>query len=233
MKKTTNIPVLPLRWKRKERTILCSLATGSEHLEMLGLMAPTAAYYAQMHRMDCLLLPLPDKRLEPERPPAWDKVVLIHHMLNLYETVIWIDADAIFCDPRKDIRTVLHTRTPMHMVAHRTGRRKIPNTGVWICRSLPKTFEMLHLIWNSTQYVNHRWWEQAALMDLIGYDTESASFRGVTPYTPHVRFIDREWNSRSSDCAANPIIYHYCSKPKPIDDMYLRYDAFMQRVLQM
>ncbi|RKN85324.1 hypothetical protein [Paenibacillus ginsengarvi] len=231
MKKSTNIPVLPIQWQRRERTLLCSLATGSEHMEMLDLMAPTAAYYAGLHRMDCLMLPLPDIRLAPGRPPAWDKIILIHHMLKQYETVIWIDADAIICDPKKDIRSVLDRNIPMHMVAHRIGSRLIPNTGVWICRSLPKTFEMLHRIWNDARYVEHRWWEQAALMDLIGFDPDSITFRAVTPYTQHVQFIDREWNSRQGDSAPHPIIYHYCSRPKPIEDMYRRYDEFMQSVL--
>lgn len=213
--------------------LLCSLATGEEHLEMLELMAPTAAYYAQLHGMDCLLLPLPGMRLDPTRPPAWDKIVLIHHMLKQYETVFWMDADAIVCDPRKDIRTALSPGIPMHMVAHRIGQRIIPNTGIWVCRSLPKTFEMLYHIWNDVRYVDHRWWEQAALMDLIGFDPESTSFRGETPYTPFVRFIGREWNSRQGDCADNPIVYHYCSRPKPIDDMHRRYDAFVRQVLQI
>ncbi|MEF3307196.1 hypothetical protein [Paenibacillus sp. GYB003] len=233
MGKSTNIPVLPLKWKRHERTLLCSLATGGEHIEMLELLAPTASHYARLHGMDCLMLPLPGKRLEPSRPPAWDKIVLIHHMLKLYDTVIWIDADAIICDPHKDIRAVLDRRIPMHLVVHKIGRRMIPNTGVWVLRSLSKTFEMLYYVWNDSRYINHRWWEQAALMDLIGFDPESASFRGQTPYTAHVRFIDREWNSRQADCAANPVIYHYCSSPKPIDDMYRRYDAFVRNVLQL
>jgi hypothetical protein len=233
VKKPTSIPVLPLKWNRKERMLICSLASGKEHLEMLQLMAPTAAYYAQLHRMDCLLLPLPGKRLDASRPPAWDKVVLIHHMLKQYETVMWIDADAIICNPEKDIRSVLDPGIPMHMVAHRIGRRTIPNTGVWICRSMPKTFEMLHHIWTSTQYVDHRWWEQAALMQLIGHSPDSSTSPVETRYTPYVRFIDREWNSRYSDRAENPVIYHYCSKPKPIDEMREKYAAFVQNILRV
>lgn len=232
MKKATNIPVLPIKWQRRERTLLCSLATGGEHMEMLDLLAPTAAYYARLHRMDLLMLPLPDVRLS-SRPAAWDKIVLIHHMLKQYDTVVWIDADAIICDPNKDIRTALDRQIPMHMVAHRIGNRLVPNTGVWVCRSMPRTFQMLYHIWNDERYIEHRWWEQAALMDLIGFDPDSASFRGETPYTADVRFIDREWNSRQADSAENPVIYHYCSRPKPIDDMYRRYNAFMRGVLRL
>jgi hypothetical protein len=54
-----------------------------------------------------------------------------------------------------------------------------------------------------------------------------------TRYTPYVRFIDREWNSRYSDRAENPVIYHYCSKPKPIDEMREKYAAFVQNILRV
>jgi hypothetical protein len=213
--------------------IICSLAAGAAHIEMMQLMAPTVNYYANTHKMDVLLLSLPDIRLAPARPPAWDKIILIRHMLELYETVMWIDSDALFCQSKPDIREELDPDCPMHIVFHHVGRSLIPNTGVWVCRRLPETLELLNAIWNHTSFINHRWWEQGALMDLIGCDPAKCRFVKQTSYTSMVRHLNHKWNSRQSDSAKNPVIYHYCSKPKPIDNMQLRYRRFLAQKMKL
>ncbi len=226
------IPSMNLVWKARKEMIICSLATGASHIEMMQLMATTVHHYAAVHKMDALLLSLPDVRLAPSRPPAWDKIVLINHMLGHYETVMWIDSDALFCEVTTDIRQELDPRYPMHLVAHKIGRSTIPNTGVWICRRSPETQELLNAIWNNTAYIRHRWWEQGALMDLIGCDPNKCAFVRHTRYTTMIKFLDHKWNSRLKDCADKPVIYHYCSKPKPIEDMRQRYKHFLENVMQ-
>jgi len=224
------IPPLPFRWRPQNKMLICSIATGAKHIALMRVMAPTVAFYALQHKMDSLVLPLND-RLAPSRPAAWDKVVLIHNALQMYETVMWIDADAIICDPGKDIREALDPDRKIHLVAHRRGRgRLIPNTGIWVCRRDNSTMELLEQLWGHIAYINHRWWEQAALMDLIGYDPQTYTFRGPTPYSGLVQFLDHEWNSRDKDSAAQPIIYHYCNKYKPVEDMEEKYSRFLNRI---
>lgn len=228
----SKIPALPFTWKPQNNMLICSLAIGPRHIALMRVMAPTVAYYALQHKMDSLVLPLHD-RLDPSRPPAWDKLILIRHALTMYDTVMWIDADAIICDPTKDIREVLDNRYAMHLVAHRIGRRTIPNTGVWVCQRSKDTFELLEAVWKHSKFVNHNWWEQAALMDLIGYDLESRTFQGPTSFSSRVRFIGHEWNSRNKDSAEHPIIYHYCNQDKPIEEMERKYLNFMRYITKI
>jgi hypothetical protein len=211
------------------------LAIGEPHIAFMRRMAPTVRYYAQRYRMDHLLLPLYGAALDPTRPAAWSKVVLIHHLLKTYDTVVWLDADTIVVDPGTDIRTELDPRAPMHVVAHRLGRKTIPNTGVWICRRDPRTFELLAAIWNHTEFVNDGWWEQAALMDLIGFEPRErvCRFRGPTLYTSSVRFLNEKWNSRYAAPAPKTHILHFSGPNKPLDEMERSYALFLQHIADL
>lgn len=232
MNPATDIPPLPYTLLPQNKMLICSLATGDQHLAMMQIMAPTVVYYAMKHRMDNLLLPMPNMRLDASRPPAWDKVIMIRHALTLYETVMWIDADAIICDPSRDIRDVLDPDRPVHLVAHRHQDKSVPNTGVWVCRRDERTFALLEEIWNHREFINHRWWEQAALMDLIGYEPRdlSSRYRGEARYSGVVRFLDEEWNSRRVRPADNPVIIHCLGKNKKMQEMHRRYQEFLSRV---
>lgn len=228
----TDIPSLPFSWLPRNNMLICSLASGTDHLAMMQVMAPTVEYYAKKHNMDSLLIPMPGRRLEESRPPAWDKVILIHHALTMYDTVMWIDADAIICNPTKDIRKSLDPESPIHLVAHRLKDKMVPNTGVWVCRKEERAFELLKKIWNHREFINHRWWEQAALMDLIGYEPRDLSsvFRGPTPYSSYIRFLGEEWNSRRVNPADDPVIIHFLGKNKKMNEFHKRYKEFLSYV---
>jgi hypothetical protein len=208
--------------------LICSVASGPTHTEMLNVMAPTVRYYAMLHKMDSLVMPL-HRSIVTSRPPAWDKIVVLYQMLKLYDTVMWIDADAIIVDPFNDIRKELNPSVPMHLVFH----RKTPNTGVWICKNDPRTFEMLEAIWNQKEFINHPWWEQAALMEILGYEPreQKCTYLGPTTYTPMVRFLGWEWNSKAFDPvkSRNPIIIHYLG-PKKINLMKADFEQFLNRI---
>ena len=62
-----------------------------------------------------------------------------------------------------------------------------------------------------TEYVDHKWWENAALLDLLGYDIETEPIRKVksSPLDRRIEWLGNEWNSISLDAAAQPMIVHY------------------------
>jgi hypothetical protein len=175
--------------------------------------------------MDCLALPL-NSSLSKSRPPAWDKLILIHHALKLYETVMWIDADAIIVDPKRNICDVLNPKYSMHLVYHDKG----PGTGVWICRRSPHTFKLLDAVWNHKEFIHHPWWEQAALMDLLGYEAKDLSliYRGPTLFTPYVQYLKQEWNYPGVTNYA--VIRHYFGPHKQIEKYEASYAEFLSRI---
>lgn len=199
---------------------------------MMQIMAPTLGYYGELHGMDVLLCP--EVRLCPERPAAWDKVVLIRTLLERYETVVWIDCDAIITDPSRNILDALVPGVPMYVVAHRYEGRVVPNTGVWAVQRDPRSLDLLDEVWGHTEMIRHSWWENAALMDLIGLDPRNGTCRefGQTPFSPRVGFLPVEWNSIRQDAAESPLIYHFLGEPAPVRLVGLQrcFGQFLARV---
>ena len=97
------------------------------------------------------------------------------------------------------------------MVAHAYGGQSVPNLGIFAIRSGRRTKALLDRIWTMTEYVDHKWWENAALLDLLGYDIETEPIRKVksSPLDRRIEWLGNEWNSISLDAAAQPIIVHY------------------------
>jgi hypothetical protein len=231
----TNIPQLNFKWKPQNKMVICSVASGAHHIQLMQLMAPTVHYYAHMHNMDCMLLPLTDIRLEPSRPAAWDKIVLINHALKMYDMVMWIDSDTIIVDPSQDIRAHLDPNYVMHLVGHHIRDRFLANTGVWICRKDPRVFDFLEAIWNHVKFINTLYYENGALIDLLGYDPyTNKGFRGVTPFTPLVQFLDEKWNNLYQNEVDHPIIIHFTGHggKKPIEKIEEKYNEFLHRIWQ-
>lgn len=229
------IPELPFPWYPTRDTLICSAASGTKHIEMLKVMGPTLTYYAQHHHMDSLVLPL-DNRLDASRPPAWDKVVLLYRMIHLYETVIWIDCDSIICNPFHDIRGVLKDNYPMYLV--RQDLSGIPNTGVWVLRRSEQTFQMMQDIWNNTRYIDHCWWEQGSLLNLMGYEFSGNEnpHNGLkyspTSFSHRVGVLDIRWNSCDSRITIDTIIKHYCGQRNDYVVEWLRsdYNRFLEKI---
>jgi MFS family permease len=61
------------------------------------------------------------------------------------------------------------------LVIHETPNcGSVPNDDMWICQQT--MIPWLEKIWAMDQYLHHGWWEQAALVDLMGYDPTIANF---------------------------------------------------------
>jgi hypothetical protein len=197
----------------KSDIAICSFATGNLHEQMLDYMKPTFENYCQKHYIDLYIYKLAE-RLDSSRPASWDKVLLIRYLLQFYKSIIWVDSDTMIANPNSDIRNDLDFTYPTQLVSYHNIDPIYPNLGVWVLNHDPKTFELLDCIWSQTDLINHPWWEQGALLKLIGYSTKTNELRflGSTKYSPWIGKLDLKWNSRpfNSDCSDDPVILHYC-----------------------
>jgi hypothetical protein len=78
---------------------------------------------------------------------------------------------------------------------------------------------LLDALWAQTRFINHPWWENAAFIDLIGFDVTDDTSRPVrkvrtTEWEDGIFWLDEEWNSlyRLSQLSS-PRIRHYSSVP--------------------
>lgn len=228
------IPFKDFTLTPKSNTIICNIAT-AHYKDLRDIMEPTVIYYGNLHQIDTLLL---TEGLVPERPAAWDRIVLLYNLLRFYEIVIWLDADTVIVDPRIDIRCELDSCFPVQMVTHFSRVPIFPNTGVWVAKRDHQTEELLEAVWNQTGRINHQWWEQQAVLDLLGFVNNYHSilaYNGPTKYSSMIGLLDIKWNSRPMDqeIAESPVIMHYCGIhpfDKRLEEMKKGYNAFLQRI---
>jgi hypothetical protein len=200
----------------KSDFLVCSLASGAWHNALLRIAAPTFEGYADLHRAD--FLALRNVRLQTKRPPSWDKIVLLREAVHSYEHILWLDADTLIVDPSRDAREELAkgeelVRLTTHVVQYRRNAwRHEPNAGVLLLRGGEETRGLLETIWEMERYAEHKWWEQAAIHELMGYG-KGLSFIGETPFSRFFGALGNEWNSTVHDPHPNPLIKHYIPLP--------------------
>ncbi len=199
---------------------LCSIGSGP-HEALLEISRPTFAAYAQRHGYELIT----SREGDPRRPPAWAKVPMLREALASFELVLWIDADAVIVDGRDDIAAELEPDRFLGLVRH--GEQQVPNTGVMVWRAGELATELLDRTWSATRFVHHPWWENAALLDALGYDLPSALDRGwrrrlrrrrfglarPSPFLAGTQFLPLEWNSVYLDRADEPRIVHCVGVP--------------------
>ncbi|MEP6623532.1 MAG: hypothetical protein ABJC79_03755 [Acidimicrobiia bacterium] len=188
------------------RKVLCSLGAGA-HRELLDLSGETFSIFADRHGYD---LDLRHELLTPDRAPAWNKIVLLRDLVARYDLVLWIDADAAIVDPTVDIADSLGRRDLMGLVAHEYDGMRVPNTGVWLLRRNRSVQKFLARVWDRTEYLDHDWWENAAVIRELGFTVEPR----VEPVTePRIVrrtcFLERTWNSIEIDTSPHSRINHY------------------------
>lgn len=150
--------------------------------------------YAAQTGHDFKIFDLPDTG----RPPAWGKIPVIRSALSEsdHEFVMWVDADACFVRSDRDIANEMKPGMDLYLVFHRIAVHSFfpgvhaaidrPNSGVMVLRKSEWSFRFLDKIWGMTQYLNHGWWENAAIIDLLGLRAEfSGDFAKNVP--------DPEW----------------------------------------
>ena len=194
--------------------VICTLACGPQ-TELQELAREPLEDFAARHGYDVVV----EHALRaPERPASWSKVPLLRELLTEYETAVWVDADAIFVDTSLDIADAVDDDRFLGLVQHRYGGQDAINCGVLVLRSCPESLAFLDRVWSMTEFVDHAWWEQAAIMKLLGYRIDERPFAfsrlaAPTELFARVQVLSHEWNSISVDPAPRPRIKHYAGLP--------------------
>jgi hypothetical protein len=170
--------------------------SGGTHTAMAAHTSPLMKAYAQRHGHDYLAVDL-----DGERPPAWQKLPAMYAALKRYDVVVWLDADVVIAWPGADIVAALRSGTCQAVVEHLTECGRVPNTGVWVvARDMQQTLEQAWV--EGSDCVHHPWWEQTAIMRLMGYVVEPGPHGKLdSPTTLYERttFLPPVWNHHPGD----------------------------------
>lgn len=170
---------------------------------MSEITAPLMAKYAERHGCEFRSF-----ELQSQRPASWSKLPVVHGMLGYFDRVLWLDADVVIIQPWHDVFVELRPDTDHALVEHHTECGRVPNCGVWAVTQAMQ--DVLLKAWNiGAEFPHHPWWEQAAIMRLMGYAVEPGPVgRLDTPTTLYHRttFLGPEWNHHPAD-------RHKCDSP--------------------
>lgn len=183
------------------------------HEEMLEVSAPTVEGFARRHGYDFFV-----GGKATQLPAAWNKVPLLRSALQTYEEVVWFDCDLVVVDASEDFPPVPPGKAHS-LVRHFEEGSEVPNSGVWRVNrgALPLLSAMLEL----EVFRDHGWWEQAALMTLMGYTVppQGSEFSRTrcrcvqrTKWLERCSFMRVRWNSHPNYRAEKPKVVH-CSYP--------------------
>jgi hypothetical protein len=152
-----------------------------------------------------------DDEISAGRPPAWGKVRLLRRLLDTYDRVVWVDSDAVIVDVKGDIFADVGRRTPLSLVVHRYSGLEVPNTGVMAIVSCRWSKRLLDRLWAAERFVDHKWWENAAMIEFLGYEVEEpkGSTRRASQDSRRVNELDLSWNSIPADPSPKPRIVHF------------------------
>ena len=181
---------------------IVTFAVGN-HQDLLELAMPGFQDYAGRHGYDLLVQP-PG---EITRAASWHKIPLLLQALDDYDEALWLDCDIVIVDPTIDVADVIPHEAWHALVRHHTPDGEVPNCGVWYLRQPMR--HTLKAIWDDDRWLNHPWWEQAALMDRLGYHHHPAHLSNPTRLYRHTHWLDLCWNSHEqNDPDPNPRFAH-------------------------
>jgi hypothetical protein len=192
--------------------VVCTLAVG-DHSALLHESREPLETFAARHRRDLVVV---DSDVAGGRPAGWGKLAVIREMLDRYDEVVWVDADAVVVDGRADICAPLTRLRPLGIVFHRYRGLEVPNLGVIALRSTAWTRSLVEALWRAG-FEDHPWMDNAALLPLLGYDLDQprAETRRRTAASARVVTLDLAWNSIPACPARRPRIAHFPGLPHP------------------
>lgn len=98
-----------------------------------------------------------------DRPIPWSKILIILDIMQDSDVkwIMWSDADSLITNYHIRIKDFIDKRYDMIVASDCSGI----NTGQFIIRNCRWSREFLAKVYDRREFINHGWWEQAAIMD--------------------------------------------------------------------
>lgn len=192
---------------KNRRRALVTVAIGA-HLELTDASAPSRSVFCQANHFDDFIV---TQLHDVDRPASWQKIPIIQELLNDYDEVLALDADAVVVKPESIVAGLVTRRRPFACVRHMYSNQSVPNLGVFLVRRGRFVKQLLEEMWCQTDLIGHKWWENSAYLRLAGYDISEEPIQklGQSFEDRKVTFLSLAWNSIPICQHPEPIIKHY------------------------
>lgn len=101
--------------------------------------------------------------LDETRPTSWSKLLFVKRELPYYDWVLWADADTVFMNWSIKLESIVDDN--YSQIFPKDDENGI-SCGVFLFKNDRTSFDLIVDAWIHTQFVNHRWWEQAAIQHI-------------------------------------------------------------------
>lgn len=172
---------------------IVSIGAGNLHKQLLDIAFPSFQAFSKKWGWDIYRC----DEVSKSRPAPWYKVQALLDLLPTYDEVLFLGADTLIIDGSNDLTAP--DIAWQALVEHHTGDGYVPNTDVWLCRV--EMISVLEQIWKMDQWLMHGWWEQAALLELMGYKVHQPTRLLGKPTELYDRtyFLSHSWNAHKWD----------------------------------
>lgn len=174
---------------------------GTEFARIACHTLPRMDAYAQRHGMECHCVNL----ASGSASPSWMKIPNVGAALADHERVLWLDADIVVADGEQNIFDIIEDDAWQAVVEHETECGLVPNCGVWVVTRA--MLPWLEFAWERMReaFHEHPWWEQAAVMTMMGYNVTlaggwpHATLSAATELHDRTQFLPARWNDHPAD----------------------------------
>ena len=167
---------------------ICSLVLGADYKKSVELCTQSQEAYALRHEYTRIT---DESVYDPNRSFSWSKIPLMQKYLSQYDFLVWMDADVLVMNPEIRFETFINMMKPSSFMFIGHDLNDL-NMGVFVIRNCPLAHDFPTDVWNKTEYLNHIWWEQAAVIDL---------WKNSQKYRPHIDILEhRHINIMNAFC---------------------------------
>jgi len=203
---------------------VCSLAIGDEYKKTVRVCTESQETHAKKQGYTRIT---DESVYDPSRAHAWSKIRVLQKYIKDYDYLIWIDADVLIMNQDRKIEDFIQLLPDDKFLLIGRDLNNL-NSGVTVWRNCPLAVEFLEDVWNKTQYLNHEWWEQAAIIDLY----ESPKYKSGFEVIPRKYIsimnafdfrIDPKVHWRPGDFCIHFAGIHHRGSLLQLQDMYSRF----------
>lgn len=206
------------------KKILISGYNGEYFNKMSNITFPIMQEYALKYNIESALYELPLLG----RPISWSKIPIIHQLLTKYDLVVWLDSDVVIKDQSEDITLQCNDNNIQYLANHNVSGNNNPNCGVWLLKK--DMIPFLEKIWKMEKHIENCWWEQAALIEIMGYEVNYNSLTGNkvifkdsnNELYKQTGKLDSKWNYCEVDVdrSQNPLFLHFAGFYDKLERIY-------------
>lgn len=117
--------------------------------------------YCEKHNYKKYVYKIPN---DYSRPVSWYKVEkLLDHINEGTEFSLWLDTDTVIINSDFTLESIISEDKFIYISKDMNNI----NAGVMMIKNNDYSYSFFEKVWNSTQFLYNKWWEQAAMIDLI------------------------------------------------------------------